>query len=261
MAAHLFRTDSQTCSQKIPSQEMCPWLLGTTADAESCVHSNDNRSALENPKEYCVSEVGIQMPRFRLICIGVQAHGGKETPTAESMSRMPPHLADVQGRPRECKQLRSALSKDQTRASSYLCFILKHIIPRFSCHYAKLSMENWKSENGKTNETSVYRLIAGIQIPISLTFQDFKIGYPKHHRRSLLVPLGFLMRLSLEAGNALNNFGCSDMAMPLAWFRLEDITWSCRREGERFFAASTNAVMLGADGPLLERVPNDGLRV
>lgn len=67
------------------------------------------------------------------------------------------------------------------------------------------------------SETSVYRLIAGIQIPISLTFQDFKIGYPKHHRHSLFVSLGFLMRLSLEAGNVLNDFGCSDMAMRELW--------------------------------------------
>lgn len=67
------------------------------------------------------------------------------------------------------------------------------------------------------SETSVYRLIAGIQIPISLTFQDFKIGYPKHHRRSLLVPLGFLMQLYLEAGNVWNDFECSDMALRELW--------------------------------------------
>ncbi|OPJ74018.1 hypothetical protein AV530_013409 [Patagioenas fasciata monilis] len=36
-------------------------------DAESRIHSNDNWSALENPKECCVSEVGIQMLQFRLI--------------------------------------------------------------------------------------------------------------------------------------------------------------------------------------------------
>lgn len=34
---------------------------------------------------------------------------------------------------------------------------------------------------------------------------------------------------------------------------------SCRGEGERFCAASRSVVMLGADGPFLEAIPNDGL--